>query len=423
MIVRFKRFTRIQILKGIGRDLLERFLQRFEPELRGQGVTLSWPGLDDAAYFLAVGQLLAAPDQLPARLNEALFAIDELSNPEGQEQLELALARTGLKVAFTPTSSREEMVLELWLAQPELVARVHNQQRLRRLTTFEHFGTSLAPAERPPSSPPTQAMLHALAASLDPWFARHQRGHNTTRIELCNLGPSSNFGCKKISTRSMPTETGTSAVQNEQAEAETEFCFVVRHGDSFARTPKVEAQETEILHFRPERDDVIVYSSRHDELRINARTKGERDLYVRMFGLHLRGREDYFCSRHTYTLEPLRLAGRESLEPAGDGDIARIVLRQIEIAWENPLWGRTIREADDIFAAPAEGAALARALPGSGRIARATFDVHFHHSRRPRPVQIRLPNVLKVGRHCDAKSVDQWLCRRGFRLNRNTEQC
>jgi hypothetical protein len=235
-----------------------------------------------------------------------------------------------------------------------------------------------------------------LAASLDPWFARHQRGHNTTRIELCNFGA--------------------------DAQTDSEFCFLVRHGDSFARTPKVEAQETEILHFRPERDDVIIYSPRHDEVRINARTKGERDLYVRMFGLHLRGREDYFSSRRTYTLEPLRLAGPEALEPAGDGHIARIVLREIEIAWENPLLGRTIREADDLFAGPAEArAALAQVMPGSGRIARAAFDVHFHHCRRPRPVQIRLPNVLKVGRHCDAQSVDRWLCRRGFRLDRNTE--
>jgi hypothetical protein len=417
MIVRFKRFTRIQVLKRIGRDLLERFLHRFEPELRAQGLTLPGPDLEDAAYFLALGRLLAAPDQLPARLTEALFAIDELAGPEGQEQLELALARTGLEVAFRPASSREDMVLELWLAHPELVARVHNQQRLRRLTTFEHFATSLAPAERPPLSPPNQATLCALATSLDPWFARHQRGHNTTRIELCNLGPASNGGRQKSSaafTECGPAETGTAAAKQEQAEAE--FCFVVRHGDSFARTSKVEAQETEILHFRPERDDVIIYSSRHDELRINARTKGERDLYVRMFGLHLRGREDYFSSRHTYTLEPLRLAGRECLEPADDGDIAKIVLRQIEIAWENPLLGRTIREADDIFAGPAEGAALARVLRGSGRIARAAFDVHFHHSRRPRPVQIRLPNILKVGRHCDAQSVDRWLCRRGFRV-------
>jgi hypothetical protein len=58
-------------------------------------------------------------------------------------------------------------------------------------------------------------------------------------------------------------------------------------------------------------------------------------------------------------------------------------------------------------------------LPGSSRLARATFDVHFCNSSRPRPVQIRLPNVLKVGRHCDVRSIDRWLCRRGFRVGQN----
>jgi hypothetical protein len=396
MILRFKRFTRIQVLKRIGRNLLERFFLGFQTELHAQGLMLPEPALDNAAYFPALRRLLAAPEQLPDRLNEALFAIDELCGPEGQEQLELAIAQAGLQISFEPTSSREDMALQLWLVDPALVAQVHNQQRLRRLTRFEHFGTSLPPTERPAFSSPTRATLNALAASLDPWFDRHQRGHNTTRVELCSLGT--------------------------VARADAEFCFLVRHGDSFARAPKVEAQETEILHFRPERDDVIIYSPRHDEVRINARTKGERDLYVRMFGMHLRGHEDYFSSRRTYTLDPLRLAGQESLEPAGDGDISKIVLREIEIAWENPRLGRTIREADDLFASPATVGALAQVLPGSGRLARAAFDVHFRHARRPRPVQIRLPNVLKVGRHCDAQSVDRWLCRRGFRLNRNSSQ-
>jgi len=425
MILRFKRFTRIQVLKRIGRELLERFLRAFEPELRAQGVALPGSAFDDAAYFLALGRLLATPEQLPDRLNEALFAIDEMSSPEGQEQLELGLARSGLPLTYAPGSSREDMALQVWLADPALLARLHNQHRLRRLTTFEYFGTNLPAAARPPFSSPPQTKLKVLAASLDPWFARHQRGHNTTRIELCRLGPQDSNGTSDKSwadSTTDPHELDHTSSSPQELEADSEFCFLVRHGDSFARTPKVEAQETEILHFRPERDDVIIYSPRHDEVRINARTKGERDLYVRMFGLHLRGREEYFSSRRTYTLEPLRLTGLEALEPADGCDIERIVLRELEIAWEDPLLGRTIRAADDLFANPAEaGAALAQVMPGSGRLARAAFDIHFHHSHRPRPVQIRLPNVLKVGRHCDAQSVDRWLCRRGFRLRRSRE--
>lgn len=398
MIVRFKRFARLSVLKRIGRELLDRFLRQFERELKTQGLVCPAATLDDSEYYGAWNRLLSAPDQLPDRLNEALFAIDEMSGPEGQEQLELALARTAFPPAFNPDSSREDIALQVWLDDPALLARVHNQQRLRRLKTFEYFGNDRPTAERPAFAPPTPATLNDLAAAMDSWFARHHRGHNTTRVELCGFMD----GAK------------------DAYESPAEFWFLVRHGDSFARTPKVEAQQTEILHFRPERDDVVVYSPYHDEVRINARTKGERDLYLRVFGLHLRGSENYFSSRRTYTLEPLRSSGQESLEPDGAGDIVKIVLRELEIAWDNPLLGRTIREADDLFARPAEAnAVFGDAISGAGRLTRATFDVHFCNSARPRPVQIRLPNVLKVGRHCDAQSVDRWLCRRGFRLGRN----
>lgn len=398
MIVRFKRFTRLSILKRIGRELLDRFLRQFEAELNAQGIVRPAVTLDDPGYFGAWSSLLSAPDQLPNRFNEALFAIDEMSGPEGQEQLELALTRAEVQPAFDADSSREDMALQVWLTDPALLTRVHNRQRLRRLTTFEYFGTDRPSAERATFTRPDQGMLNELAAAMDPWFARHHRGHNTTRVELCGA------------------MNGADAV----GEDPLEFWFLVRHGDSFARTPKVEAQQTEILHFRPERDDVIVYSPHHDEIRINTRTKGERDLYLRVFGLRLRGNEEYFCSRRTYTLEPLRSSGPESLEPGGASEIEKIVLRELEIAWDNPLLGKTIREADDLFARPAAAnSVFGDGIPGAGRLTRATFDVHFCKASRARPVQIRLPNVLKVGRHCDARSVDRWLCSRGFRVGRN----
>src|ERR1051326_7579353 len=85
----------------------------------------------------------------------------------------------------------------------------------------------------------------ALTQDLDAWFARNQRGAETTRIEVYPM--------------------------------DGEFWFLIRHGDIFTRASKVEQQNTEILHFRPERDDVVVYSPERDEVRVNARTKGERD--------------------------------------------------------------------------------------------------------------------------------------------------
>jgi hypothetical protein len=381
--MKFKRFTKTQVLKRIGRDLLIRFFAAFAQDLPARRIALPPAELGDDDYFRAVAALLRQPEALPDRLNEVLFAIDEMASDEGQEALERALAEAGLALAFAPESSHEDIALQVWLSAPALLARQHNQQRMRRLEAFEHFGTALASPQRRPFSSPALPALEALAAGLDVWFAHHNRGESTTRLEVYPIAG--------------------------------DFWFLVRHGDTFARRPKVERQKTEVIHYRPEKDDVVVYGPEHDELRINARTKGERQLYRRQFGLCLRGHEEYFSEHRTYTLEPLRTDGPAALDPDGLEGVTRITLREIEVALGNPLNEINTTTADDIFACAGEDL-LEGAIPAHGRLERAAFDFQFADSESPRPVQIRLPNRLKLGRHCDAPLVHRWLWQRGFRV-------
>lgn len=383
-----KRFVRAGFLQQLDRELLNRFLQQFQPQIQQRGLRLPEEAYSEETYGTRLAALLATPEGLPPELNEALLAIEELASPEAQEHLEAAAVSLG--VQFRPGAARADMALAVWLNDPRAIARLHKQQRLRRLTTFEYFGSNRAPALRPVFVTPGPELLQQLQAALDPWFATHHRGQDTTRLELYEFaGP--------------------------LKPASPEWWFVVRHGDTFTRKAKVEAQQTQILHFRPERDDLVVYSSVHDELRIHARTKGERDWYVKLFGSFLRGAEDYFSRRSIYTLEPLRLEGPGALAVGDLQGIHKIVLKELELAWDNPLEGRIIRKADDLFATVA-ARQLEVLLPARAHLARAVFEVCFLASDRPRPVEIRPPNVLKLGRHCDAQQVDGWFCRSGFRL-------
>ena len=253
-----------------------------------------------------------------------------------------------------------------------MLARTHNAQGLRRLTAFHYAGAKLAAQQRPPFAPPDGATIEALSAALDAWFATNHRGEQTTRIEVYPI--------------------------------DDEYWFLVRHGDSFTRAPKVEQQKTEIIHFRPERDDVIVYCPEHDEIRINARTKGERDLYIEQFGLHLRGSADYFSRRDTYTLEPLRTEGPDALDSSGIEGIVRIVLREIEVDLENGNHEVITRAATDLFEGGANTSACPEAVPKRGTLARAVFELQFAGSAKPRPVEVRPPNTLKFGRRCTPNS-------------------
>jgi len=397
-IIKFKRFTKPHVLRRLGRPLLARFLAQFAPQLAAQTLSLPAPALPDGLYFQALARLLMSPEGLTEPLNEALFAIDEMATPEGQQRLETAIAQSGLALRLQHESSPADVALQVWMAAPALLARLHNEQRLLRLAAFEYFGAQPPKFDPNPNlnsnPPPRPAVWRTTGAgldicpaplidSLDQWFARHQRGRQTARLEVYPLAG--------------------------------EFWFLVRHGDNFTRAPKVEGQLTEVLHFRPEKDDVIVYSPAHDELRLNARTKGEKELYRRQFGLHLGGSEDYFSEGRTYTLEPLRKEGADALDAAGLEGISQITLRELEVSWDNGLHHVLIRQADDLFQCPSCAGSSA-AIPPNGRLARAGFLLLFEDSAKPRPVQIQPPNILKLGRHCDALAVDRWLSMRGFRI-------
>ena len=379
--LRFKRFTKVHFLKGVGRTLLARFFERFRRELAEKRVDLPKQDLPDGEYYGGLSKMLLAPEGLPDELTEALFAIDEMSNDAGQERLQNAIAESKLELKLDPESSHGDVAMQFWLEEPRLFAETHNQQQLQRLASFEYFGTKLADNKGKPFAAPGSEGMEGLRGNLDTWFLSHNRGHETTQIS--------------------------------RHEIDGEWWFVIRHGDTFMRTARVEKQMTTYLHFRPAKDDVVVFSPGYDEIRIHAGTKGEKELYRQEFGVRLRGDGKYFSERKAFTLEPLRVDGANALVWDGNEALDRIVLREFEIARGGDHREIVIRKADDIFAAARDRGK--KAFPAGGRLVRAAFDIYFVGTKKPRKVQVRPPNLLKLGRHCDAATVQKWLSGKRFR--------
>jgi hypothetical protein len=407
--LKLKCLNKPAVLKRIGRPLLSRFFEQFAPELNSNGVSLPPLELSDADYFNSLARLLMRPEDLPDSLNEALVAVDDLSTPQGFESLEKSPGWPARQSVLKPDSTREDIALQLWLADRDFIISVHNQLRLTRLTVFEYAshpeGGASVPASRVqnrgassplpirlgegpgvralPPTPLDKSAIVNLTFALDQWFAINHRGSETTRIEVYPL--------------------------------RGEYWFLIRHGDVFIRAPKVRQQTTEILHYRPERDDVVVYSPTLDEIRVNARTQGERELYLQQFGLHLRGSLDYFSHRAPYTLEPLRTQGAGALDPGGLDGISAITLRELEVLLNNNQRETITRQAEDIFRCAPFDPRHTSPIPDDVHLARAIFDIQFAGARKAHPVEIRPPNILKVSRRSDPHAVQDWLLKRGFR--------
>jgi len=420
--IRFRRFTKPQFLREIGRPLLTQLFGKFAAEFSAHSTALPAESLADEDYFASLARVALAPEALPVSLVEALTAIEEMATPEGQERLETALSRAGLGLTFHEESSHGDIAVQVYLAQPTLLVAQCNEARLGRLTAFEYFGSKGGNAEKLPSevteglhgprkaemlksentqltpalSPseaerggggaggvtPTKEKLEALAGDLDVWFGEHNRGRSMVWIESQCI--------------------------------EGEWHFLVQHGDAFTRTTRMEPRRRHRMHFRPPKDDVVVYTPKRDEIRVHAGTKGEKELYRRAFGQQLFGDADYFSERMAFSLEVLREDCAAVLDPRGLPGVSRIVLREVRLAWGHLKREFMVRGGLDIH-----GAARARgreAIPDYGTVKRAGFDFYFAGQKKARRVEVRLPNTVKMGRGCEARVVHEWLSARGIRV-------
>ena len=379
--IKFKRFTKPQFLKQIGRQLLDQFFGKFNVELSERQIILPPSSADDEAYFNMLSRIALSPEGLPQPLVEAAYAIENMANEEGQDRLERAVGANGPAFQFQENSSCADMAIQAWLANPELFIEKFGEHRLIRLASFEYFGPQ-TPVDRSISFViPSAQVVAQMTADMEQAFSQRNRGRQATHIDVHLI--------------------------------DDEYWFLIRHGDTYSRVPTVSNGQMSVLHFRPTKDDVVVYSPARDEIRIHAVTKWEKDLYRATFGRHLFADDWYFSGRKVYSLDPLRSDGVDGLDVSNIPGLNKIVLREVEVSWPGEYNCANVRKSMDLFASEAE--MNATAIPETGTIGRAVFDFYFADSQKPRKVQLRPPNVLRIGRHCDLVLVQRWLTERGFR--------
>ena len=376
-LMKFKRFTKPLWLRSVGRAALTQVFGRFAGELAQRGKALPPAHLDDDAWLSALGFLLLAPESLPDELNDTLFVIEEMATTEGHDQLLAAAQAAGLTLDLGDEATPGDVAIRVWLQEPELLIRQHARSRVERLSAFQYFGARQPRAARAIS----EEFLAGMTADLDAWFRTHNRGHKTTRVDLHPL--------------------------------DGEMLFVLRHGDPYRRTAKVVHGRLEALHFRPAKDDLVVYSPRRDEIRVHAGTKGEKEMYRVTFGKWLHGGLDHFCQRQAYTLEPLRTEGVAALSARAVPGIVSICLREMELGWRHEASRVRIDKGECVLrTARVHGL---DPVPEGTHLRRAVLAFRFGGGVKDQRVEIRPPNTLRMSRQCDAHLVHRWLAEQGFR--------
>lgn len=396
-----RRFANVDALKTIQEQHLRLLLAPYQAYFASRGVNLDGvpaggtehasaspdgatserDGLD---YEGLITVLLVPDDNTPARLIDALYLIHEMATPEGMESLLDAIRQLPPEERIALDGSLEltpaDIAVQVWLKAPQMLEREHAEQFVVERRSFDYYLSREIPDGK--FTLPEQSVLARIEQDLAAWFFSKKKG-DLVRVLMYPKGD--------------------------------EVWFLVRHGEAFRREGAQKGRMSSSVFYRPEKHDVLVYNAAIGEFRINASSKGEKDLYLQKFGLHVFGDPDHFpSSNKKYSLEPLQVDGPASLVCTDVDGIDDVRLTEITYFWGGAHSELEIRKAGDLFAAlQARGGRIQNA-----RIVSATFQVKFRDSKSPRSVTIRQPRVAKFTRDDDGRLIETWLLKRGFSSTR-----
>lgn len=378
-----RRFSHSEALKTIDRGHMLTFLLPYKDYFSGRGMALPSKTSSDGLDYDALASILVSPDtDTPPTLANALFFIHEMATPEGMDSLLDAAQSVGLSLDGSSKQTPADIAVQVWLQDRDILERKHAEQFLTSKRSFEYYQAEANPL--PKFKKPSAATLKAMEKDLDEWFKNKKRGQGS-RVFV------------------FPKDDCV--------------WFLVRHGDPFRREGAMDGTKSSSVLYRPEKFDVLAYDAKLGEIRMNAASKGEKDLYRKQFGKHLFGDEEFFPGQEKYTLEPLRADGADSLK-CGDVDgLDWVKLKEVQYYWGGGHNEIEVRKADDIFAAMEK---KGRSMPKKVKIIRASFQVKFTDSKTPRSMTVKPPYAAQYTRDSDSAAIEDWLTKRGFVLNGQT---
>jgi hypothetical protein len=372
-------FTSPDRLKHISPARLKTFLGQWQDYFEARGLDIASASTEDMPLD-DIAHILMNPDaSVPEDMVDALYYVHETATHEAMEELLDRADAAKIDIETDYEASAADVAVQIWLAQPMLLQRQHAETIAFKRSNFMYFAGS-RPKKKPAELPTiSDANAKTMQSRMDNWFEAKRRGRNS-RVFAFPRG-------EKV-------------------------WLLVRHGMPHRREGKhQEDGESGIAFYRPQVHDVLIYDSKTDEIGVNAGTKGERELYLKTFGLVLFGSEDYFDPSERYTLDPLQEAGPGALAHEDIEGLAGVRLVEFGRLWPGKIAQLEIRKSEDLF--KSYGDNWEKRLSG-GSFTHATFKFAFDGTKRERSVTIRPANIARYERESDAEVIESWLKARGF---------
>jgi hypothetical protein len=373
--VRLPRLSRPGVLESIAPERLFALLKPYSHFFADRSVLIDSP--DSIDCQAVIREITHANRETPAELLDAICLIDELASTVAVDLLLDRIPADSLGLTPGGEHTQADIVTAAWLNQREELIQTHARARLKRARSYDYYQSSLT---KPPKFvTPAEETLEQLERDIDSWFVERYRGQGT-KVGIFDNG------------------------------AEVEFSIM--HGSLYRRQPIVKAGEFGIQSFWPVQSDSAVYNREFGELRINAKSLKEKELYCRLLGKHVFGHEECFPTGVKYTLDPLREFEFDALRPGDIEGIRNVRMVELNLGDPDSRYGVvTTRRGDDLFD---WAQATKKNIRLERRLISATFKMELFNRKGELAITIRPPNVAIYNRGKVASIIEEWLMQRGF---------
>ncbi|MBF0186251.1 MAG: hypothetical protein HQM06_17930 [Magnetococcales bacterium] len=375
--IKFRRFIQPDILTAIAPERLISLFTPYSDYLSGRGFIL--PKYRQIPInYAKLSVILSKPDEnLPPQMVDALYFISEMSNTTNVENLMAEFQELHPEMAFDMDASDADIIVQIWLANPDFVAEKQAFSLISKPKSFEYY-RSCTPHLKSLATPEPET-IRKMEEWMNDWFDKNRRGRNC-RILVADHG-------EVVS-------------------------FLIRHAMPMQRERKVSNGKADSFCYRPEVFDVTFYDRTRDELGIRATgSKGKKTLYRETIGQFLFGNANQFQGRRKFTLAPLEKDGENALVCSDVDGLEHVTLTAIRNYVNEGLNGQDLFTADDVFRSlQTQG----RRIPPASLLNMAGFSMKLAGIKQSRSLTIRPPNHAMYLRDEDSVVIDQWLTKRGF---------
>lgn len=375
-----QRFTNLRVLKSIKHDRLLKFFSPHHDYIASRGLKLPREGKVSDSQFELLGEILRTPDHhTPAELMRAVHMVNELARESMMETLLHQIEDLAKAFDNNERIMPADVAVEAILRHRELAESIHRLQALNARRTYSYFQAN-------------SDQVPVLEAPLE----RHR-----VSFQLC-VGEY--FESKQCGRGTQATVHLTDDLLE----------ITVSHGRPWQLQDILVDGTRDILNFQPLHEDLLQFNRLTGELKINAATPIQKEMYRIAFGKHFFSDENLFPPGDIWTAEPLRHNSEAALSVINVPQLLSATLTSVTlfIAGAKPELVTTRRA--DLIEVLDERIAYFENLDIDVRIAEARLDLRFIDGRRTRSVAIKPPNIAVYTRDGDADVIEAFLMDRGF---------